>query len=117
MLIKFSEFLNESEMKFSSNSLDTAGHIKYLKNFPTEYKEIAVKFLKGYSSAKNGKVFGLELHPDLIAKINDNSYPSGFDMGMDKNGYFIHTHRARSKSHLKPDLITAKEIKFIDSTG
>ena len=37
--------------------------------------------------------------------------------GIDKNGYFIHTHRARSKSHKTPKGITNKEIKFIDSTG
>ena len=34
-----------------------------------------------------------------------------------RDGYFIHTHRARSKSHEKPSGITAKEMKFIDSTG
>ena len=117
MIIKYSEFLKESELKSDTVDLSTSEHIKYLKNFPSEYKEIAVKFLKSYSSAKKGKVFGLNLHPDLINKIESNSYPSGFDMGMDKDGYFIHTHRARSKSHLSPDQITAKEIKFIDSTG
>ena len=62
----------------------------------------------------SGKVTELNLHPDLKKKIEEEDLPSGFSMGVDKNGYFIHTHRARSKSHLKPGKITAKEIKFID---
>lgn len=59
----------------------------------------------------------MNLHPELLSKINKGGYPNGFDMGIDKNGFFIHTHRARSKSHENPSDITAKEIKFIDSTG
>ncbi len=99
------------------NEVDIKTSIKYLKKLPTEYKEVATDLLKSYSTAKNGKVTGLELHPDLKKKIADNDYPSGFDMGVDKNGYFIHTHRARSKSHEEPDAIPVKDIKFIDSTG
>lgn len=38
-------------------------------------------------------------------------------MGIDKDGYFIHTHRARSKSFETPSKITAKAMKFIESTG
>jgi hypothetical protein len=38
-------------------------------------------------------------------------------MGIDKDGYFIHTHRARSKSYETPEKISVKDIKFIDSTG
>lgn len=91
--------------------------IKNSKKLPNEYKEVALKFLKTYSTYKPGRVTGLNLHPDLIKIIKDNQYPSGFDMGIDKDGYYIHTHRARSKSHEQPNQITAKEIKFIDSTG
>lgn len=40
----------------------------------------------------------------------------GCSLGKDKNGFFIYTHRARSKS--RKDLnFTQKEIKFIESTG
>jgi len=91
--------------------------IKYLKGISKELKEVAVSLCKEYSRAKNGIISGLNLHPDLKKKISKGNYPNGFDMGIDKNGYFIHTHRGRSKSHEKPDGITAKEIKFIDSTG
>ena len=36
---------------------------------------------------------------------------------LDKDGFYIHTHRARSKSYESPEKITEKDIKFIDSTG
>jgi hypothetical protein len=96
---------------------DVKGKIMRLKNLPKELKDVAVQFTKQYTHAENGKVTGLNLHPDLRRKISDKGLPDGFDMGVDKNGYFIHTHRARSHSHETPDKITVKEINFIDSTG
>jgi len=59
----------------------------------------------------------LQLHRDLKKKIKEMGLPEGFSMGVDKDGYYIHTHRARSKSYEKPDAISIKDIKFIDSTG
>jgi hypothetical protein len=97
--------------------VDVKTNIKYLKKLPTELKDVASELTKKYSKANNGKVTGLELHPDLKDKIQDGDYPDGFDMGVDKDGYFIHTHRARSKSYGKPDDIPIRDIKFIDSTG
>lgn len=91
--------------------------IKNLKKLPKELKEVAIGLVEYSTKAKNGKVTGLQLHPDLKRKIEEGGYPNGFSMGVDKNGYFIHTHRARSKSHEKPTGITIKEMKFIDSTG
>jgi len=41
----------------------------------------------------------------------------GVSLGKDKNGYFVYTHRARSKSHEKPEGIPIKDIKFIETTG
>jgi len=41
----------------------------------------------------------------------------GFTCKKDKNGYFITTHRARSKSYPKLEDVSMKDIKFIDSTG
>ena len=41
----------------------------------------------------------------------------GFSCGKDKDGYFIYTHRARSKSYSSLDKIPQKDIDFIDSTG
>lgn len=88
-----------------------------LKKLPKEYKEEACKFVQYITNSGNGKVTGLTLHPDLKKKIKEKGLPDGFSMGVDKDGYFIHTHRARSKSYEKPDAISVKDIKFIDSTG
>lgn len=95
---------------------DVKTTIKNLKKLPTELKEAAYNLIGSLTHAKNGKIFGLNLHPDLIEKINKHGYPDGFSMGIDKDGYFIHTHRARSKSFKSPSKITAKAMKFIDST-
>jgi hypothetical protein len=105
------------EFQFSFNKEDKIKSIKNLHGLPKELKEVAYELVKYVTSVKKGKVFGLELHPELKRKIKEGGYPNGYDMGIDKDGYFIHTHRARSKSHDKPSGITAKEMKFIDSTG
>lgn len=107
----------ESHSEYIGKGVDIKGTIKNLHKISKENKEIAITLLKSYTKAGKGKIFGLELHPDLKKKISEGVYPSGYDMGIDKDGFFIHTHRARSKSHEKPDGITAKEMKFIDSTG
>lgn len=97
---------------------ETKEAIKKSRNLPDEYKDVSIKFLKQYSKYNSdGRISGLSLHPDLIKKIKEKGLPDGFDMGVDKNGFYIHTHRARSKSHEKPDGVTEKEIKFVDSTG
>ena len=100
---------------FADNDVKTT--IKNLKKLPTELKEAAYNLIGSLTHAENGKIFGLNLHPDLIEKINKHGYPDGFSMGIDKDGYFIHTHRARSKSFETPSKITAKAMKFIESTG
>jgi hypothetical protein len=38
-------------------------------------------------------------------------------LGKDENGYFVYTHRCRSKSYPSPEKIPNKDIKFIASTG
>lgn len=92
--------------------------IKYVRGLSDECREYAMENHGEWIHAVGkGKVTGLKLHPELQKKIKDKNLPSGFNMGVDKDGYFIHTHRARSKSHENPAKITEKEIKFIDSTG
>lgn len=105
------------ESNFSFDREEKIESIKNLHGLSKELKEVAYNFVQFVTSAKKGKVFGLILHPDLKRKIKKGGYPDGYDMGIDKDGYFIHTHRGRSKSHSKPDGITAKEMNFIDSTG
>ena len=112
--LKTFENYNSKSIGKKINIKDT---IKNLHKVPKELKNIAIDLLKQYTKAGKGKITGLQLHPDLKKKIREGGYPDGYDMGIDKNGYFIHTHRARSKSHEKPNGITAKEMKFIDSTG
>jgi hypothetical protein len=108
-------FENFQKDEISSDSIKKK--IKYLHKIPKEYKEVALNLIQSYTEAKNGKITGLILHPDLEKKIKEGNYPSGFSMGIDKNGYFIYTHRGRSKSHSKPDEITADEMKKTDATG
>ena len=113
--MKYLKVFEEFDFKFSKE--EKIKSIKNLHGLPKELKEVAYDLVQYVTSAKKGKVFGLKLHPDLKKKIKEGGYPDGYDMGVDKDGYFIHTHRARSKSHSKPNGITAKEMKFIDSTG
>lgn len=114
-IICYDDFINES-MK-SADHVDVKDSIKYARGISSENKELALSLLGPYTKCKKGRITGLELHPDLKKKIADGNLPSGFDMGIDKDGFFVHTHRARCKSFKKPELIGIKEIKFIDSTG
>lgn len=105
------------ERELSKDNRSIQDKIKYVRGVSNELKEIALNHLGGHTSAKKGKITGLELHDDLKKKIRDKNLPDGFDMGIDKDGFFIHTHRGRSKSYESPDKITEKDIKFINSTG
>jgi len=42
---------------------------------------------------------------------------TGVTLGHDRQGYFVHTHRARSKSYENIADIPKSAIKFIESTG
>jgi hypothetical protein len=108
------KYIKQFENLNDNSIVDT---IKNLKKVPKELKEVALTLLKTYTKAGKGKITGLNLHQDLVNKIEKGNYPNGFDMGIDKDGFFIHTHRARSKSYDKPSDIPVKDIKFIDSTG
>lgn len=41
----------------------------------------------------------------------------GVSLGKDKDGYFVFTHRCRSKSYSSPEAIPDSKIKFVESTG
>lgn len=92
-------------------------HIRNARGISDENKEFALNNYKTYSEIKKSRIFNLNLHPKLKEKIKNKKLPNGFDMGIDKDGFFIHTHRARSKSYENPENISVKDIKFIDSTG
>lgn len=112
------KYLMEYEIfeKKSKGDVPIETSIQYAR-IPKELKEEALKYLKDYSKCKKSRISGLLLHPDLKKKIKEKNLPDGFDMGIDKDGYYIHTHRARSKSYESPSKISVKDIKFIDSTG
>lgn len=42
---------------------------------------------------------------------------SGVSLKRDRNGFYVHMHRARSKSYRSPDSIPAGDVAFIESTG
>jgi hypothetical protein len=58
-------------------------------------------------------------HPEfnLQKSISKNGKKYGVGVGKDDDGYFVHTHRARSKSYASKKDISAKDLKFIESTG
>ena len=92
--------------------------IKHVRGLSDECRQYAMENHGDWvSRIGSGKVSGLNLHPDLKKKIESEGLPSGFSMGVDKDGYYIHTHRGRSKSRPNPSGFTQKEIKFINSTG
>ena len=104
-----------TEFSFDKNEIQTK--IKNLHKLPKAYKEAVMKLIEFGTKAKNGIVTGLLLDDKLKQKIKDGDYPDGYSMGIDKNGYFVHTHRARSKSYESPEKIPSKALKFIESTG
>ncbi len=105
------------ESKSNKDDRPIQEKIKYVRGISNELKDIALDHLGSRTRASKGKITGLALHADLKKKIKDKNLPDGFDMGIDKDGFYIHTHRARSKSYESPEKITEKDIKFIDSTG
>jgi hypothetical protein len=106
------------EMDDKNSSENIKKKIKYVRGLSDECREYAMNNHGNWlNDVGSGKVSGLNLHPDLEKKIKGEGLPSGFSMGVDKGGYYIHTHRARSKSRSNPSGFTQKEIKFVDSTG
>ena len=63
------------------------------------------------SRYKDGRVTSLS-----TPKVPGKTF-KGVGFGADKNGFFVMTHRARSKSYASADKIPDKDIKFIESTG
>ena len=58
-------------------------------------------------------------HPEfnLQKSITKNGKKYGVGVGKDDDGFFVHTHRARSKSYASKDKIPIKDLIFIKSTG
>lgn len=112
--IKKSQPLQESAKK-KSKYKNTQKSLMNSKNISKEMKEKISKYLTGGSTYhEGGRVHGLSM-PNVLREKSNKA--NGVSMGADKNGFYVYTHRARSKSKPTPDGITVKEIEFIESTG
>ncbi len=110
------KFCNESLVR--EDMSDYAKEKASLMRSKAISKEMKTEILKhfggGSTYKEGGHVHGL-IKPEAMTGKSPKS--SGVSMGADKDGFFVYTHRARSKSHETPDKITVKEINFIESTG
>lgn len=102
--------INETMTKAAQKRLDEINNVEEKviasKKLSQELKDVIIPLIiKGQTRYRNGVVSELK-----------NSI-SGCGLGADENGFFVFTHRARSKSHPSIDKITQKEINFIKSTG
>ena len=53
-----------------------------------------------------------------VAKPDDlKDAMAGMSLGLDKDGYFVYTHRWRSKSYKTPHAIPKSKLKFCETTG
>ncbi len=104
--IKFDDFILES--------LDS--QIKHA-HVSKEIKELMQKYKNTGSRLNKSRLFGIRKPSEFNKKIKDEKLPDGYSMGIDKNGFFIYTHRYRSKSYEDFMKIPKKDIEFVDSTG
>jgi hypothetical protein len=88
-------------------------HMKISK----EMKEKIKPYISSNSRIKNGAVFGLKKTKEYNNYLKQNDIPDECSLGADGDGFFVYTHRARSKSYKIPTNIPLKDIKFINSTG
>jgi len=79
---------------------------------PRSMKELVQPYITSESSynPKNKTVTGLRMPEDMDPAAR------GLGFGADKDGFFVHSHRARCKSSQDPLKITKKSISFINST-
>ena len=105
------QIMYEEKSEYEQNK----GALMRSKTIGNEMKQEILKYFAGGSSYHEGGIVkGLSIPKELTDKTPKSK---GVSMGADKNGFFVYTHRARSKSHATPDKISIKEIDFIESTG
>lgn len=88
--------------------------VELSRKLPKEMKELIIKQLTPSSRYKEGRVYGLKKVSGM-SKIT--SKISGVSFGADKDGFFVYTHRCRSKSYKNPLKMLKKNIDFVESTG
>jgi len=90
---------------------DVKTQIERSRNIPKELKEKILPLVQDYTTYNSkGIVTNLK-------SPNGGRMYKGCGVGVDKDGWFVHTHRARCKSKPELDKIPEKDIKFIKSTG
>lgn len=94
--------------------VDVHRSLKLSRKIPAKMKPAIEKLLTSESQYRNGRVFRLKMPPGM-GKIS--SKIKGVSLGADSKGFFVYTHRCRSKSSPNPLKITKREIDFIESTG
>ena len=100
-----------NENKGISNYKQVKQSIEKSRKLSKEMKEEILKYITSGSRYNEGRIYGLN-----IPKIEGKSF-KGVSLGADKNGFFVYTHRARSKSYSEPNKIPDSKIKFVESTG
>ena len=88
--------------------------IQRSRTLPAKMKDEILKYAVLSSQYNNGVVTKLKIPAEMkaISKKID-----GCNLGADKNGFFVYTHRARSKSFSSPLKIDKKSIDYIETTG
>ena len=101
-----------------SKYLKVKDHIAKM-HIPAELKEKILDLVNSGTrvSDKHPIIHGLTKPADFNKRVKEHNLPTGYELGADKNGFFVATHRARSKSYENVVDIPIKSIKFIDSTG
>jgi len=97
---------------------DVESKVKNSKTLPKEMKEKIYPLIVSNNSKLLGYTFssGTSYNKGKVFELK-YSKSNGCSLGADKDGFFVYTHRARSKSYPTVDKITKKDIKFIKSTG
>lgn len=93
---------------------DVVKSIGLSRKIPKAMKDAILKYVTSSSRYSEGRVFGLK-KPNGMSSISKKI--SGVSMGADKDGFFVYTHRCRSKSYKNPLKIPKKTIEFVKSTG
>lgn len=88
--------------------------IKRSRKIPTGLKDSILKLTTSSSKYNNAVITGLK-KPDGMKTISKNI--DGCSLGADEKGFFVYTHRARSKSFSSPLKIDKKTIDYIETTG
>jgi hypothetical protein len=107
--------LDEGKKEQISDYVDAKAALMRSKSIDAEMKEKIFKYFTGGSTYKEGgHVHGLTKPKELMDKTPK---ADGVSMGADKDGFFVYTHRQRSKSYESPEKISIKDIEFTENTG